>query len=220
MRRVRVAWLGVLAFALGCVTVPPASQPQYQLFEPVASADLWAPRINHWQAAQRYEAWTAAAAPAPQSPLAGAYAEFSKQLRRQLVEDTVDWVQAASGLYYHADAGSDAWPTLAAVKARGGDDCDGMELLTFDLLRRLGFGPGEIYRAILRDGEGYHHMVTLWFSDGARGDPYVLDPTGEVSHRVILLSAARGWTPVALFDETTQFRAVSLRSDRASAHTR
>ena len=218
--RSRVAWLGLIALAVGCASAQPVPPARYELFAPVAAGDPWAAPIRLWQARHRYEPATDAEKSSPQSPLAAAYADFQAQLRYQLVLDTVDWVQTSSGLYYRPDSEWDDWPTLAAVHRSGGDDCDGMELLTFELLRRLGFGPGEIYRAVVRDASGYHHMVTLWFSDESRGDPYVLDPTGEVTRRVVPLSAARGWTPVALFDETSEFRVVPFGSDHASSATR
>ncbi len=220
LRRERVAWLGLIAFAVGCASVQPAPTQRYELFAPVTDGDLWAAPIRLWQARNRYEQAMDAEVLPPQTPLAAAYAEFQTQLRYQLVLDTVNWVQTSSGLYYRPDSGWDEWPTLAAVHRNGGDDCDGMELLTFELLRRLGFGPGEIYRAVVRDASGVHHMVTLWFSDESPGDPYVLDPTGEVTRRVVPLSAARGWTPVALFDETSEFRVVPFGSDHASSATR
>ena len=104
--------------------------------------------------------------------------------------------------------------TLAIrIMASGGDDCDGLELLTFNLLRRMGFQEGELYRAVLRDldAESYH-MVTLWFPDGERRDPFVLDPSGQATKRVLPLSELAGWAPVAMFDEASGFR-VEARND-------
>ncbi len=218
--RSRVAWLGLIALAVGCASAQPVPPARYELFAPVAAGDPWAAPIRLWQARHRYEPATDAEKSSPQSPLAAAYADFQAQLRYQLVLDTVDWVQTSSGVYYRPDSERDDWPTLAAVQRSGGDDCDGMELLTFELLRRLGFGPGEIYRAVVRDAGGAHHMVTLWFSDESNRDPYVLDPTGDVTGRVVRLSAVRGWTPVALFDETREFRVVPFGSDHVNSSAR
>jgi hypothetical protein len=89
----------------------------------------------------------------------------------------------------------------------GGDDCDGLDLLTFELLRRLGFREREILRAILVErATGQHHMVTLWFENGERGDPYVLDPTAVVTPGMVRLSAVPAWDAIELFDETAHYR--------------
>jgi len=117
-------------------------------------------------------------------------------------------MQTESGLYYRPDTGTDLWPTLPQVISSEGDDCDGIELLGFTLLRRLGFGPGEIFRTILVHREtDQHHMVTLWFYEGPESEPFVLDPTGELARRLVPLRALHGWAPIALFDETVQYRA-------------
>ena len=120
----------------------------------------------------------------------------------------VRWVQLNSGLYFAADGELEHWPTLDEVLASGGDDCDGMELLTFELLRRMGFGPGELYRAVLVETQSdRHHMVTFWFPQGRGREPYVLDPSGEVSREVLPLSGIHSWEPVLIFDEAEQFAA-------------
>ena len=78
--------------------------------------------------------------------------------------------------------------------------------LSFVLLRRLGFENDEIYRAIVvEQGTGQHHMVTLWFEDNAREDPYVLDPTGVVTSKMVRLSSVSSWEPIELFDERAHF---------------
>ena len=76
------------------------------------------------------------------------------------------------------------------------------------LFRGRRVNKGQIYRAVVVErGSGYHHMVTLWFPDRGTRDPYVLDPTAWVTRAVVPLSTLEGWTPLALFDETEQFRA-------------
>jgi hypothetical protein len=89
----------------------------------------------------------------------------------------------------------------------GRDDCDGLDMLTFQLLRRMGFGADEIYRAIVVERPtGQHHMVTLWFEDGDRSDPFVLDPTGVVTTEMVRLSQVGSWEPIEIFDETAHYR--------------
>ena len=91
--------------------------------------------------------------------------------------------------------------------AQGGDDCDGLDLLTFVLLRRLGFEESEIYRSIVVERRtGQHHMVTLWFDTESRENPYVLDPTGVVTDRMVRLSEVPSWDPIELFDERVHYR--------------
>ncbi len=127
-------------------------------------------------------------------------------------------IQRQSRKHYRPDGGEDHWATLAEVIENGGDDCDGMDLLTFQLLRRLGFGEEEIYRAIVVErGSGQHHMVTLWFEDGTSQDPFVLDPTGVVTPKVMLLSEIAEWEPIELFNETKHFRVEPFVSTHAVA---
>ncbi len=208
-----------------CATSPePAG---YDLFVPLPDDDAFAPAIEHWQAETRLEGLAAEVAllraqlrgeiPPPlterggASALGRAYLEFRSELRHGVVIDTVRWVQQQSGLYYRRDRGLDDWPVLGELLAAGADDCDGMDLLTFSLLRRLGFEHGEIYRTIVRNVEtGLHHIVTLWFAPGRRDDPWLLDSTGQVSRAVIPFSAQTDCEPLRLFDETTAY-AVQVR---------
>jgi hypothetical protein len=204
----RYARLALVALIVACAATRPGPEPGFELFSVPDPADSWTVRIHDWQEAQRFALATDSNQLPPLSPLAEEYERFSRELRAQLVRDTVRWVQTYSGLYYRADLGPDVWPTLLEVNVNGADDCDGMDLLTFELLRRLGFGPGEIFRAVLRQPpSGVHHMVTLWFPEGRTSDPLVLDPTGDVTRAVVPLSRIEGWEPVAVFDEASQYRA-------------
>jgi hypothetical protein len=204
--RPRVA---LLLLAAACALPPPVAPGagRYDFFEP-ASQDDWNAKILVWQAASRIDAAKPPDAFPPPGFLGESWREAEGDLRREIAERVVAWMQTESGLYYRPDANGDRWPTLPEVLSAEGDDCDGIELLGFTLLRRLGFGPGEIYRTILLHREsGQHHMVTLWFAQGPAAEPLVLDPTGELARRLVPLGLLHGWAPIALFDETAQYRA-------------
>ena len=208
----RAGYGWVLAVFAGLACASPVSPPaRFDFSQPLAAEDLWQPKIRLWQAARHGDSLNPDVALAQRTPLGQEYVRFESELRVEVVQRVLRWVQLYSGLYFRLDEGVDYWPTLSEVIAAGGDDCDGMDVLTFELLRRLGFRQGELYRAVLfqRKREIYH-MVTLWFPEESRDDPYVLDPSGEVSHKVLRLSQASDWEPVAMFDESAQFR-VELR---------
>lgn len=173
---------------------------------------MFSPMIRLWQASERYETGRATADPVDDS------AEFAVEVRAfgsaqklRIARETLRWIQARSALRYRADAGGDRWPTLSEMLARGQDDCDGLELVSFHLLRTMGFAQGEIYRAVLRSSDGnQYHMVTLWFDGGARNDPYVIDPTGWIARDLVRLSSLGAWAPLRLFDEDEQFTALEM----------
>jgi hypothetical protein len=209
VRFLRSLGVSVLMLLLvSCATtqiLPPVS---LDFFVPAAPDDPWKRKVQDWQSRHDQDLRLAASGPqASSSQLAKDYAVFSRRLRRQLVEETVEWVQGRSRHYYRPDGDSDHWATLGEVIEAGEDDCDGLDLLTFVLLRRLGFKGEEIYRSIVvEEGSRQHHMVTLWFEDGAPEDPFVLDPTGVVTKEMVRLSAIEGWEPIQLFDESAHFR--------------
>jgi hypothetical protein len=210
MRRLGLAIAASTLLCASCATpvLPPAA---LDFFVPAPHDDPWNGKIGNWQVRHRLDrAGADAGARARASELARDYDEFTRALRRKLVAETVEWVQEQSQTHYRSDGERDHWATLGEVVASGKDDCDGLDLLTFTLLRRLGFGEKEIYRSILVERvSGQHHMVTLWFEDGGRGDPYVLDPTGVVVRGVARLSEIPGWEPIELFDEVAHFRVES-----------
>ena len=186
------------------------------LFVPASSEDPWDQKIRNWQARHRLDPARRGELVRVASPLSSAYVEFSERLRREIVAQAIDWVQGQSRSHYRPDGDRDHWATLGEVIETGGDDCDGLDLLTFNLLRGLGFGTEEIYRAIVVEKDsGQHHMVTLWFEGGVHDDPYVLDPTGVVTTKMVRLSAIGGWEPIELFDEKAHFK-VEPRTDGAA----
>jgi hypothetical protein len=209
--------LGILLLT-SCSTLPGAPPALLDFFVPAPPDDPWNRKVRTWQARHHLDPAASGGVIAEDTPIARKYRKFTRELRRSVVSETVEWVQTQSRLHYRADGGSDHWATLGEVVESGGDDCDGLDLLTFVLLRRLGFEEGELYRAILVEAKtDQHHMVTLWFEDGRRqnADPYVLDPTGVVMKGMARLSAAAAWQPIELFDENAHYR-VEKSPTRAS----
>jgi hypothetical protein len=187
--------------------MPTASPPTVNYFVPAPPDDPWSRKVRSWQARHHLDPAVRDEFEGEKSPIARKYDRFTQKLRRQVVSDTVDWVQGQSQIHYRPDGTEDHWATLGEVVESGGDDCDGLDLLTFVLLRRLGFGDTELYRAILvEEKTQQHHMVTLWFEDPDMRDPYILDPTGVVTEGLARLSQVPTWAPIELFDEDAHFR--------------
>ncbi len=179
-----------------------------ELFGPPAPDDMFSPMIRLWQASERYEAGRAPDA-LPGGEFALEVRAFGEEQKLRTARETLRWIQSRSALRYLSDAGVDRWPTLSEMLERGQDDCDGLELVSFHLLRTLGFRQGEIYRAVLRStDERQFHMVTLWFDGGPRSDPYVIDPTGWIARDLVRLSSLGAWHALRLFDEDEQFTAL------------
>jgi len=216
LRSLTIACVGVLL--LSCASAQKLPPVSLDLFVPAPADDPWKHKIEDWQSRHDEDPAQRGESGKSNSELARDYEKFSRELRRRLVSDTVDWVQEHSRKYYQADESYDHWATLGEVVETGSDDCDGLDLLTFVLLRRLGFVEAEIYRSIVVEQEsGQHHMVTLWFEDQARADPFVLDPTGVVTRGMARLSEIEGWEPIQLFDERTHYRVESSPTGRAVA---
>jgi hypothetical protein len=132
------------------------------------------------------------------------YAMFRSELRRGLARRVADWTQTEGRSFFIPERGADYWPTLGEMLATNGDDCDGLELLGFYLLRDLGFSDDEVFRCVVvRTADRQHHMVTLWFE--SPGDPWVIDPTGAMTLGMPRLSEVPDWTPLKVFTETREF---------------
>jgi hypothetical protein len=141
------------------------------------------------------------------SDLRSKYFGFRAERRRAMARDLGEWVRGQAKQHYVADGPVDHWATLEETLREDGDDCDGLELLTFHALRDLGFDPRAVYRAIVyRPSDGQHHMVTLWFE--RRDDPWVLDPTGAMTDEMLRMSQLPDWVPIKLFSDTTEFTVV------------
>ena len=222
------------AFALllpGCAPAPlgspaPRTVP-YDYFAEPALGDAWSPKIAGWQERERSASpveTTGSPASvsgsghggspnATSAPDLGAkFASFRTEQRRALARQVAEWIQTEARTHYVPDGAVDHWATLSETLARGGEDCDGLELLVNRFLRDLGFGENEVYRAIVyRPADGQHHMVTLWFEDAR--DPWVIDPTGAMTTGMPQMSELRDWVPLKVFSETREFTV------RAAEHT-
>lgn len=208
MRRTRVGIAIATAVLLSCAHAgPPRPAAPLDFFKPAPADNPWQQKIQNWQARHHLDPVRRGESPRHESELAAEYGRFSGELRHRVAAETVAWVQEHSRRYYRPDGERDHWATLGEVIENGGDDCDGLDLLTFQTLRQMGFGGHEIFRAILVErATGQHHMVTLWFDNGQHGDPFVLDPTAVVTSGMVRLSTVPGWEAIELFDEVAHFR--------------
>lgn len=217
----RCLGLAIVFLTLGvssCATGPVLPLPALDFFHPAGPSDPWNRKIANWQARHQLDPVRRGEAPSHVSSLGESYDAFENELRRQVAADTMVWVQANSKDHYRPDGARDHWATLGEVIRSGEDDCDGLDLLTFVLLRRLGFEESEIYRAIIvEEGTAQHHMVTLWFENGNRDDPFVLDPTGVVTPEMVRMSAIPDWEPIELFDEQDHYSVRSTTRTRIVA---
>ncbi len=141
-----IAVTSLLGVSCSTVVLPPVS---LNFFSRATPADPWHRKIENWQARHRLDPALRGEEQRMTSDLGDEYRSFSRKLRRRLAADTVAWVQEHSRKYFRPDGQRDHWATLGEVIEAGGDDCDGLDLLTFVLLRRVGFKPEEIYRAIV-----------------------------------------------------------------------
>ncbi|MCP4005722.1 MAG: hypothetical protein GY725_16150 [bacterium] len=219
MRTLGYATALVALCFLSCATNPGSLPPvSLNFFTPAPPDNPWKQKIENWQARHHLDPVNRGEDPRASSKLSREYDQFAANIRRKVANETVSWVQEHSRRYYRPDGDQDHWATLGEVVEAGGDDCDGLDLLTFVLLRRLGFQESEIYRAIVvEQNSGQHHMVTLWFEEGAESDPWVLDPTGVVTSKMVRLAEVPGWEPIELFDEAAHFNVEESRLAVADA---
>ena len=219
-------WSAALAFGLavwfgwGCASV--FSVPlAYRYFAQPPADDAWEHKIEAWQTRERAEqrvptsgvqtpavasgADTGVASDRP-ADLRAKYAEFRQQSKRALARELADWIQKQAKQHYIADGPIDHWATLEETFRTNGDDCDGLELLAYHMLRELGFGETEVFRAVVyRRSDNQHHMVTYWFEDP--NDPWVIDPTGAMTFGMPHMSEVPGWAPLKVFSEDSNYSA-------------
>lgn len=230
-RPLRSRWpflLGLALVCFGCVTAP---RTAFQFFETPAADDPWSRKIARWQVRERAQevaetfvpgASTVASGPArvdegEAQSLRASYFAFRAEQKRAMAREIARWVQEQAKLHYVPDGAYDHWATLEETLVRNGDDCDGLELLTFHFLRDAGFREDEVFRAIVvRPADGQHHMVTLWFEDVA--DPWVIDPTGAMIGGMPRLSHVPEWVPIKLFTDTVEFTVRGPGLARIASH--
>lgn len=214
---VRGAVVAAALTAAGCAFQAAHLWTGYRFFAPPAAGDAWSGKIRAWQARERAVGDTEAlaAAPAsvsqrgeesvsPEGDLRAKYFAFRREQKREIAEATAAWIQREARGHYVPDGPIDHWATLGETLDRNGEDCDGLELLVYHVLRDMGFREDEVMRAIVvRPSDGQHHMVTLWFE--SPDDPFVIDPTGAMTSGMPRLSEVPGWVPVELFTETAHY---------------
>lgn len=203
---------GCLGLAMG----PPA----YRYFVAPGQDEAWSRKIAQWQQRERdagaeVELRTPASVAVSGSgeetdtaegrvELREKFDAFLAERRRAQAREVATWIQEVAQKHYIADGPIDRWATLDETFRHNGDDCDGLELLSYNLLLSLGFGEDEVYRAIVfRRSDGQHHMVTFWFEHA--DDPWVIDPTGAMTSGMPRMSQVPGWEPLKVFSEDRDF---------------
>jgi hypothetical protein len=218
-----------LGLGWGCAG-PPTRALSYDYFVQPEPDDPWSRKIERWQQRERFDRGddglgTPASVAEPgggdgedsvgPEQLQKKYEAFRAERKRVLAREVAKWIQEQAQQHYVADGPIDRWATLPETLRRNGDDCDGLELLSYHLLRDLGFEDDEVYRAIIyRRSDGQHHMVTLWFEDPE--DPWVIDPTGAMTTGMPRMSEVPSWVPLKVFSEDEDFSVERQRLARAA----
>ena len=214
----------LLGMGHGCASFGAQSPTSWAWFQAPAVDDAWSPKIEGWQHRERQDdgmarpsvgADGASTEPFRTQPpaetlvpetrtLRNKYFGFRAEQKRELARSFAAWVQGQATEHYVEDGATDHWATLEETLRSNGDDCDGLELLTFHGLRDLGFDNDEVFRAIVyRKSDNQHHMVTLWFEDP--NDPWVIDPTGAMTLGMPRMSSMPGWVPLKLFTDDREY---------------
>ena len=221
MGRAPAAVLGAL-LGLSCVSNP-AAETHFHFFSGARpDDDPWFEKVEEWQRRARAEAATGSSAirdtgVTRSALLSNKIGVFEAGEKRKLARRINAWAQIQARKHYrsepNANFDADHWPTFGELIERNGDDCDGLDLIGYQLLREFGYEQDAVYRAIVRrDRDRANHMITLWFEDA--GDPWVLDGTGAMTMKMRRLSELPGWTPTKMFNELEQYRVV--RQDGSS----
>lgn len=229
LRRMQFVCAGLACMAtlsLGCAqTARSPSTSQFDFFaEAQPEEDPWFYKVAEWQKrANRQEAETTepalgsdsegATLPPAQVKNSGLLrlkmGGFAAQEKRDLAKKINHWAQREARRHYRIendqDPAQDHWPTFQELLAKNGDDCDGLDLITYGLLTEFGFPRDRVYRAIVRrQRDRGNHMVTLWFEDPK--DPWVLDATGAMTFQMRRFSEIEGWMPRKVFNESEQYQ--------------
>lgn len=216
-----------IGLASGCAS-PTGTVPGESAFsffsEPRPQTDPWFEKVREWQARERDDRkFTNLGEPEAlrkgrhSGELRIKMGRWETAERLSIARRVADWAQGESRRHYRfdppTDAASDPWPTTKDLLQTNGDDCDGLDLIAYELLRQFGFPREHLFRAIVRrNRDGGNHMVTLWFDDGE--DPWVIDAIGAMTLKVRRFSEIPGWTPTVVFNEQRQF--TPRRTDKRS----
>jgi len=201
----------------------------YRYFTAPSPDDAWSRKIHLWQV--REKGADAAGTPASVAGSGSAEAErfegaadpslkvkydsYRSERKRSIAREFAAWLQGQARNHYVPDGPVDHWATLDETFRSNGEDCDGLELLTYHFLLDLGFGDDEVYRAIVyRRSDGQHHMVTLWFENP--DDPWVIDPTGAMTTGMPRMSSMPDWVPLKVFTEDRDFTVLPQTAQRSS----
>jgi hypothetical protein len=215
------ACVGTLLVGFACASSPRSTAPSYQFFSPsTPQTDPWYAKIEEWQERARKEADPSIRSEhmSRVSMLGAKMGAFAAQERLALANKIAVWARLEGRQYYRPDEdrslAGDHWPTYKELAERNGDDCDGLDLIAYQLLIEFGFPRDELFRAVMRrNRDRRNHMVTLWFEDPQ--DPWVFDATGALTRSLVQFSETSGWTPTAVFNERDQFSVAesSLEAD-------
>jgi hypothetical protein len=207
----RIALAAFLALAAGCAK-PPRPEVSYRFFVGAEPGDVWYEKVRDWQAREvagnPAELRRRAEPDARSGLLREKFRAFADAEKRRLAERFVEWAQDQAMQHYRfderLDLAGDDWPTTKDLFEKNGDDCDGIDLIAYNLLLDLGFPEAQVFRAVIRrDHDGEFHMVTLWFEDP--DDPWVIDATGAMTLKMRRLSKLPGWTPAVIFNASGHY---------------
>lgn len=204
----------LLGLSLGCTTTTTGQRYDFFGEGTPTSHDPWSPKIATWQKREiehrrSYRVAPNADGTSRSGLLSKKFALFLGGKKRSLAREITEFSQQEARRHYRADDPTDLegdhWPTTRELFVNNGDDCDGLDLIAYNLLRESGFAEDKLYRLVVRrNRDGAFHMVTLWFED--RDDPWVLDATGAMSMKMRRYSGMPyGWTPVVIFNERLSY---------------
>mgnify|MGYP000135533057 CR=1 FL=1 len=211
-----VAVAGCCALACASPTGSAPGESGFAFFsEPRRQTDPWFEKVREWQVRERNDRPdTSFPEPATlrrkrqSGQLRIKMGRWETTERLAMARRVADWAQGEARRHYRfdppTDAASDPWPTTKDLLETNGDDCDGLDLIAYELLRQFGFPPEQLFRAVVRrNRDGANHMVTLWFDEDE--DPWVIDSIGAMTFKVRRFSELPGWTPTAVFNEREQY---------------
>jgi len=217
-RSASLALLFAGLLTIGCASRLPRIGDTFVFFAPAEASDPFHSKVVDWQRrtqlAPERSAIRETTSPSthPFGVLEDKFDSFLAQNRRALARDFTAWSQRQARFHFKPDPDTalagDHWPTREEFFLANGDDCDGLDLIAYGLLRDAGFDAEEIYRLIVRrERDGANHMVTLWFEDPK--DPWVIDATGAMTLEMVKFSdLPPGWLPRVMFNENEIYNVV------------